>query len=224
MACLIGIVVFIAVTVMMKESLRLDEAQSIWQTSHSLQGTLEVVAQDVHMPMYHILLHYWMVFFGTSVEAVRSMSLLFLIACIPALYLLARTILNRGWALVVITVFALSPFMNWYASEARMYTLLTLFAILSQYFFVRILQGKQGWGGYALTAILGAYSHYFFMFTLAAQAIFYLFNRKQFKPGSLKRFILTAGGVVVGIAPWIYYFISQGAASNTRPQLPTPST
>lgn len=224
LAVLIATVVFISIFFMMKESLRLDEAQSIWQTSHSLRGTLEIVAQDVHMPMYHVLLHYWMIVFGTGVEAVRSMSLVFFAACIPVLYLLSRTLLNRGWSLVVVTLFALSPFMNWYGSEARMYTLLTFFALLSQYFYVRILQGKQGWGGYAVTAIIGAYSHYFFMFTLAAQAIFYLLNRKKFSPGSLKRFILTAVGVVIAIAPWIYYFISEGAAGNTRPQLPTPSS
>lgn len=221
---LIQVVIFIAFNVMMKESLRLDEAQSIWQTSHSLGGTLAVVAEDVHMPMYHVLLHYWMILFGTGVEAVRSMSLLFFVLCIPVLYLLARTILNRSWSLVTVTLFALAPFMNWYGSEARMYTLLTLFALLSQYFYVRILQGKQGWGGYVITAILGAYSHYFFLFTLAAQAIFYLFNRKKFPAGSFKKFIFTAIAVVAGMAPWIYYFFVQGLASNTRPILPTPST
>ncbi len=217
-------VVALALLVMMKEGLRLDEAQSIWQTSHSLAGTLEIVAQDVHMPMYHILLHYWMILFGTSEQAVRSLSLMFFVACIPTLYLLARLLLNRGWSLVVVTLFALSPFMNWYASEARMYTLLTFFALLSQYFFVRILQGKQGWGGYAITAILGAYTHYFFLFTLAAQALFYFFNRKKFQADSLKRFILVALGVVLAISPWIYYFVTQGAANNTRPMLPSPST
>lgn len=224
LATLAMVVIYIAITITMKESLRLDEAQSIWQTSHSLTGTLEIVAQDVHMPMYHILLHYWMIIFGSGIEAVRSMSLLFFIACIPVLYLLARTLLNRGWSLVVVTMFALSPFMSWYASEARMYTLLTFFALLSQYFYTRILQGKQGWGGYAITAILGVFSHYFFLFTLAAQAIFYLFNRQKFKRGSLKKFIFIAIGVAAAMAPWIYYFVQQGAASNTRPMLATPST
>lgn len=224
LAVLMTGVALVSYMVMMKESLRLDEAQSIWQTAHSLRGTLEVVAQDVHMPMYHVLLHYWMLLFGSSVETVRTMSLVFFLACIPVLYLLARTLLARKWSLVVVTLFAISPFMNWYGSEARMYTLLTFFALLSQYFFTRILQRKQGWGGYVITAILGAYSHYFFLFTLAAQGLFYLFNRKKFKPGTFKRLALTAVAVVAAMAPWILYFVSEGAASNTRPQLPTPST
>ena len=221
---LIGAAVAISFLVMMRESLRLDEAQSIWQTSHSLSRTLEIVAQDVHMPLYHILLHYWMVVFGSGVEAVRSMSLIFFLASIPVLYLLARTLLSRNWSLVLIGLFVLSPFMSWYGSETRMYTLLTFFALLSQYFFTRILQGKQGWGGYAITAILGAFSHYFFFFTLAAQGIYYLVNRNKFAPGTFKRLVLVAIGIIVAISPWIYYFISQGAANNTRPQLPVPST
>ena len=218
------VVVAISLLFVIQESLRLDEAQSIWQTSHSLSETLNIVANDVHVPLYHILLHYWMVIFGTGVETVRAMSLVFFLASIPLMYILARTILGRGWSLTVVTLFALSPFMNWYANEARMYTLLAMFAILSQYFYIRILQGKAGWGGYALTVILGVYSHYFFLFTLMAQAIFYLFNRKKFPVGTLKKFIFTAVGVVLSLTPWILFFIKNGAASNTRPLLQTPST
>ncbi len=220
---MLGVVLF-SFMVMMGESLRLDEAQSIWQTSHSLRETLAIVAEDVHVPLYHIMLHYWMILFGTSEIAVRSMSLLFSVATIPIFYLLSREILPRGWSLVATTLIALSPFMLWYANEARMYTLLTFFAVLSQYFFIRILQGKQGWGGYALTAIIGVYTHYFFFFTLAAQGLFYILNRGAFKKGSLKKFILVAFGAAAAISPWVYYFVQKGAASNTRPMLPLPST
>lgn len=221
---LVGVVLVISYYFMMNESIRLDEAQSIWQSSHSLGRTLEIVAQDVHVPMYHILLHYWMIIFGTGVEAARAMSMLFFVLSIFVVYLLARTVLSLRWALVLATLFALSPFMNWYANEARMYTLLTFFTLLSQYFFVRILQHKQGWGGYAITAIIGVYSHYFFLFTLLAQAAYYLFNRKKFSAGSFKKFIAVAVGSLLSLVPWIYYFVQQGSADNTRPLLQTPST
>jgi len=221
---LVGAVLTISYMFMMGESIRLDEAQSIWQSSHSLGRTLEIVAQDVHVPMYHILLHYWMVIFGTSVEAARYMSLLFFTLSIFIVYLLARTVLSIRWSLVLTTLFALSPFMSWYANEARMYTLLTFFTLLSQYFFTRILQHKQGWGGYAITAIIGVYSHYFFLFTLAAQAIYFLFNRALFPKGSLKKFIAIAIASLLSLMPWVYYFIQQGAAGNTRPLLQSPST
>ncbi len=35
------------------QSLRLDEAQSLWQTSHASWKILSIVAQDVHVPLYH---------------------------------------------------------------------------------------------------------------------------------------------------------------------------
>lgn len=206
------------------ESIRLDESQSIWQTSHSLSYTLQIVAQDVHMPLYHIILHYWMQVFGTGIEAVRSLSLIFFILTIPLVYLLSRTVLTRPWALLITGLFSFAPFMNWYANEARMYTLLALFSVANQYFFVKILQKRKGWIGYALTAIVGAYSHYFFVFNLITQAIFYLFNRASFQPGALKRFVAVAVGLVLAVSPWIYYFISEGAANNTRPLIEAPTT
>ncbi|MFI5212499.1 MAG: glycosyltransferase family 39 protein [Candidatus Saccharimonadales bacterium] len=221
---LIAAVIAVSFLFLIHDSLRLDEAQSIWQASHSLTGTLYVVAQDVHVPMYHILLHYWMVVFGTGVAATRAMSLLFFVLSIPTMYLLARTILSRPWALTVTTLFAFSPFMNWYANETRMYSLLVLFSLLNQYFFSRIVQHKKGWAGYALTAIFGVYSHYFFLFNLITQALFYLFNRKKFAPGTFIKLSLTAFGVVVSLAPWLYYFVTLGLASNTRPLLQAPST
>ena len=37
---------------LMHESLRLDEAQSLWPSSRSFGGVLYIVAQDVHVPLY----------------------------------------------------------------------------------------------------------------------------------------------------------------------------
>ena len=220
---LMGVVGIIS-SFLMSTSLRLDEAQSIWQTSHSLPETLRIVANDVHVPLYHILLHYWMILFGSGVVSVRSLSLAFFLASIPLLYPLARTLLSRRWSLTIVTIFSLSPFVSWYGSEARMYTLLLFFAILSQYFFVRILHHKPAWLGYGATVVIGVYSHYFFMFTLAAQALYFVLNYTKFKPGSFKRFVVVAVLAGASLAPWLYYFITQGAASTTRPAIQSPST
>jgi hypothetical protein len=105
-----------------------------------------------------------------------------------------------------------------------MYTLLLFVTALNQLFYLRILKTGKGWFWYGLTAIIGAYSHYFFMFNLAAEALYYLYNRKQFKPGSFKKFIAVAVAVVLSLLPWLMYVYSLGSASGTRPQLPRPST
>lgn len=220
---MLGVVV-ISQLLLVEQSLRLDEAQSMWQTSHSIGDTLRVVAQDVHVPLYHVILHFWQLYFGNSLFTVRLLSLLFLLATIPVVYVLGKQVLRPGWALFAASVYSFLPFMNWYGNEGRMYTLLAFFATLSQLYFVRIIQGKKSWRGYGLTAIVGAYSHYFFSFNLATQGIFYLANRKQFERGSLKRFITVAVLVIMSLLPWLLYFHSLGSGKNTSPLLSRPST
>ena len=45
------------------ESLRLDEAQSIWQASHSIEFIKEYMLKNVHLPLHNTLLHFWIEFF-----------------------------------------------------------------------------------------------------------------------------------------------------------------
>ncbi len=223
LACLIG-AGLISRFVLIDNSLRLDEAQSLWQTSHSIRGTLYVVALDVHVPLYHMLLHFWQLYFGNGVQTARLMSLALFGINIPVFYLLARRILSVNWALFAVVAFSFSPFMNWYANEARMYTLLALVATLSQYYFIRIIQRQKGWIGYMLTAIIGAYCHYFFFFNLAIQGLFFLANRRRFAKGSFLRFVGVALLAIAAIAPWLIYFQSLGAGKNTSPHLVRPSS
>lgn len=224
-ACMVGAVA-ISRLFLIHNSLRLDEAQSLWQTSHSLGGTLKVVAQDVHVPLYHLLLHFWQLYVGQSVETARTLSLIFFLLSIPVVYALARRLLSVKWSLLVVILFSFSPFMNWYANESRMYTLLVLMATLSQYYFLRLIEsrGKSGWLGYSLTAMVGIYSHYFFVFTLLCQGIYFLIARRHFVRGTLRRFVILAAVLAVELAPWLYYFRSLGSASNTSPSLPKPSS
>ena len=217
-------VVAISQLVLAGQSLRLDEAQSMWQTSHSIGDTLRVVAQDVHVPLYHIILHFWQLYFGNGVATIRLLSLIFFLATIPLVYLLGKQVLKSGWALFAAVLYSFLPFMNWYSNEGRMYTLLACMATLSQLYFIRIMQGKKSWRGYGLTAIIGAYSHYFFSFNLATQGIFYLVNRKRFAPGSLKRFVIVGFLVALSLLPWLLYFHSLGSGKNTSPLLTRPST
>jgi mannosyltransferase len=222
---LIGILSFVIYYVpLANESLRLDESQSIWQTSHSLKETLFIVAQDVHVPLYHIIFHFWITIFGTSTAVIRLLSFIFFLLSLPFIYLLGRTILNKPWSLTVVGLIALSPFISWYANEARMYTLLGLMSVICQYLFIRIMRGqKNSWPWYVAVCVVGAYSHYFFMFNLASQALFFFFNLKKFPKGSLLRFVGTALTVAAALSPWIIYFVSMGAASNTKPNIAPPT-
>src|SRR3954469_3864383 len=109
---LIAFIVAMAFLVFSHQSLRLDESQSLWQTSHTPSKILNIIAQDVHVPLYHFLLHFWQLFLGNSVIAGRALSLIFFLASIPAMYALGRRALGKkSSALFATTLFAISPFM-----------------------------------------------------------------------------------------------------------------
>jgi len=214
------------------QSLRLDEAQSLWQSGRSIGYIFNLVAQDVHVPLYHVLLHFWRIAFGDTILEARLMSLVFYILSIPALYALGTLAYNRRVGFFVAFLFSISPFMNWYGNEIRMYTLFTFFVILNQYFFVKILKGSGNdrehsdhiWALYTLTAILGVFSHYFFFLSLASQAVFYFMQKDLFPPGSLKRFVYAMAIVGVVFLPWALYVLHLGQAANQEPLLAVPTT
>ncbi|MBX4191952.1 glycosyltransferase family 39 protein [Candidatus Parcubacteria bacterium] len=207
------------------QSLRLDEAQSLWQTSRSATDILTLVAQDVHVPLYHELLHYWRLFTVDSVEFARLLSLLFYLASVPLLYRLGAMVYGARAGFFAATLFAISPFMNWYGNEIRMYTLFTMLVILNQYFYIKIMHKENSaWLGYITTALLGVFSHYFFFINLFAQMVFFFWRRKLFPPGAFVKFCFTATVVVLSFLPWAVYVWYQGQAGFAEPVLPIPDT
>src|SRR3989338_809719 len=77
------------------ESLRLDEAQSIWQASHSIEFIKEYMLKNVHLPLHNTLLHFWIEFFGTSEPAVRLLAVIPGMITLPFLYLLSKEIFRE---------------------------------------------------------------------------------------------------------------------------------
>ena len=75
--------VFFGLVVFGHTSLRLDEAQSLFQTQRDIPGMLNLVAQDVHVPGYHTLLHFWQLLFGQDIYVARILSLIFFVVLVP---------------------------------------------------------------------------------------------------------------------------------------------
>lgn len=223
---LVGFVLILSAFVFSRQSLRLDESQSIWQSSHSLLDTYRIIAGDVHVPLYDTLLHFWLVIFGTAVSTGRLLSLIFFLLCIPALYRLGSYAYDRNVGLLATALFCISPFMNWYGNETRMYSIFVLIAILNQLYFLKLWREKTSvsWFWYAVTALFGIYTHYFFGLILVTQALFYFLNRDIFAKDDLKRFLRTAVVIFVAIAPWLLYVYHRGQIGNSTPMIPVPTT
>lgn len=226
------------------QSIRLDESQSIWLASKPVDALLKLTSEDVHVPLYSAILHLWMQLFGTNIVVVRLLSLIFFAATLPVLYKVISESSNRKIALLTVAFFAFSPFIIWYTSEARMYTLFTFVTSINHLFFLRFFQseGKKGKLGYFLSLIAGFYTHYFFLFLVATQIIF-VFSRFAWqvkkdmntkglffhyivlmRKGLPFQMALIIGGAFIFFLPWVWYVLQQGGASNTQPLIPPPTS
>jgi uncharacterized membrane protein len=155
------------------------------------------------------------------------MSLLFFVGTIVMTYVAASYAFGRrGVGLFAALLVTLSPFMNWYGSEARMYTMLAFMATLHAYLFLKLMRvgGWKNWLVWTLVAIVGVYTHYFFIFVLIAEFVAMIVTRKQFVGQRPIRTMIIAGVITAAsLLPWLLYVYSLGFASNTQPALTEPS-
>ncbi|MBL7196807.1 MAG: glycosyltransferase family 39 protein [Candidatus Omnitrophica bacterium] len=142
-------------------------------------------------PLYYAILSGWIRLFGLSEISLRFPSLLFSLACIPVIFLLGKELFNKSAGLYASLIIALSPFHLWYAQEARPYSIMVFFGLLSAYFQTLFMKREQNkfLYFYAISSICGLYSNYHYIFLLITQLLWCLiFSGKRW---SLKRFIVS---------------------------------
>ncbi len=182
-----------------------DEAFSYILAKRNIFDIIILTAKDFNPPLYYLLLHFWMKLFGWSEISLRSFSLIFFWATVYVCMHFIEDILKikgkKSWIYLILII--LNPLLNYYAFEARMYTLFTFFATLSFYSFFRKKNHL-----YLLSTILGLYTHYFMIFVLASQAVYiwYISKKYNIPHKSLKKMILTPLYV---FAPWLLFVLIQ---------------
>lgn len=217
--------------VLQSQSIRLDESQSLWISTKSIFSILKFTAEDVHVPLYNLTLHFWVQTFGNNIHSARLLSFMFFLINLPVLYKLAKDFFNGNVAVLTVSLFVLSPFIIWFTSEVRMYTLFTLVATINNLFFLKFIrsEGLQGKLGYLLSTVTGFYTHYFFIFILITQIIYITWiSFRRFDQVNKRKFFYTYTAFVllalICFIPWIGYALSLGFAANTQPVIPSPTT
>jgi 4-amino-4-deoxy-L-arabinose transferase-like glycosyltransferase len=199
-----------------------DEGWSLYFASADVGTLLERTAVDIHPPLYYMLLHLWIGLFGSSVVAVRLLSVLIGVATVPVLYLVARRLMGEGGGLVAAFLLAISPFHIYYSQEVRMYGLVALFGLGATYFALRWSGGpasgsRWGWLGYILAATAALYSQYYAAFLLLALNLAVLIQwfrapSTEAREGGSRQWVRTllpwlAAQMMVAVLylPWLWY-------------------
>ena len=194
-----------------------DEGNSARLAERSIDLIIDGARGDIHPPGYYLALHYWRAVFGESEAALRSLSALAGVSLVIVTFLAAR----RLFADVVVgqvaaALVAINPFLVYFGQEARMYSLLALWAMaLTWALLVWWQQGSQSvrarpWplALYALFAVAGLYTHYAFAFVMLAQGLtvglWVLDSRTSPKPlHRLSSLVVAYLAVVVLYLPWL---------------------
>ncbi len=125
------------------QSIWLDEGISYWNQKQP-DMIAWIAVKDVHPPLYFWLLHGWIQLTGTTVVAMRMFSALAAMVSVAAVVPLARLIArNRSWdeywviPILAALLLALSDLEISLAQDVRMYSLRTLLALASVFFYLR---------------------------------------------------------------------------------------
>jgi len=185
-------------------------------------GTAELF-ENVHGPIYALLLHAWGSLAGDSEWALRFPSAIAGAATVPAMAWLATRWLGREVAVPAAWLTAGSPFLVWYSQEARNYSLLVLATVVASALMLelreRVRPGRLA--GYVLAAAVGALSNFAFLFALPVHVRWWFSGE-----GRARRLAWSLAALVVlaaVMAPWLPQAFRTWDWSRLSPGRETPS-
>lgn len=211
-----------------------DEIANFNYSRGDLQSVFQAIRLDPNMALYDLLASGWIHLFPQASDAkLRSLSVIFSVISIPAVYWLGKAILpkqKKGIAIGLVTAFlvTLNAFHVQYAQEFRAYSLIFLLTVLSTACFIKMVlvsDGEAHWIiGYALFSAAAVYSHFYTLFLIAAQwiSLSYFLFQKPLRIDLFKRVLFSGLGIAVLVAPIGVTALQLGPGGIAWISLPTP--
>lgn len=205
-----------------------DEAFSILLAQKPFFDIIRIAARDFSPPLYFLLLRVWIIMFGVSEVATRSLSVIFYILTLCTIFFIIRhfTRLNKWLILMSLTLMgSIHPLMMNNAFETRMYSMIAWLTTLSWYMLLR-----KKWGLYVLVTLAGLYTQYFMVIVVGAQVLYILLKLLIEKKNilhtiqkNLVPFVLLLSPLFLFI-PWILFVLaSHNLTSSQSFWIPKPT-
>ena len=161
------------------------------------KSLLEILAslfcEDFHVPLYFVLLHYWIKIFGQSDFTLRVLGCILTTCSIPVCFYVVKNLFgNKTCAYLSALFLAIQAFNIHYSTEVRFYGMSITLILLSSYFFAKLVQNILHIRyaiGYLLSSILLLYTYNFSFMFVFCQFIIGLVYILLKKKESLFKFI-----------------------------------
>jgi len=140
-------------------------------------------ADQNNHPLFSLMAHISVQLFGESAWTLRLPALLFGLASLWALFLLGRVVTDKREAILATILMAVSYHHVWFSQNARGYTGLLFWGLLSTWLFMKGSRKNtlSIWIAYAASVALGMYTHLTTIFILASHVIIYSFHVLKYK-------------------------------------------
>jgi mannosyltransferase len=217
------VVVLVASLVMRfwtRSDLWLDEALTVNIARLPIHEIPSFLKRDGAPPLFYVLLHFWMGWFGTSDEAVRALPGVIGVVTVPCAWLAGRRLGGRpaGWAAMLLV--ATSPFAIRYDTETRMYSLIVLLTVLGFLALDRSIRRPRAGNLVAVAVVTGLllYTHYWSLYLIGTVLLWLAWvawrGRPEWKRGARASLVAGAIGCLTFI-PWLPIFLFQSAHTGT---------
>lgn len=202
-----------------------DEAIAIGIAAHPVGQLPHYLVNDGSPPLYYVMLHYWMGLFGRSEVATHALSLIAAVLAVPASWWSGTRLFGRWAGRGAAALVATCAYLDYYATETRMYSWLVLTAILAVTCFVLAYRGAglRYWVAAAVLMAAILYFQYYGLYLLAATVAVGTVAAWRSRSWAQLRATLVYGLVcAAAFAPWVPQFLYQ--LENTgAPWAPRPS-
>lgn len=181
-----------------------DEGISVGIASQPLSRIPALLRLDSAPPGYYLILHVWMAVFGRTPAATHLLSLVAAVAAVATIGWSARRLCGDRVAVVAVLMAGVDPFLWWYGTETRMYSLVVLVTTAAGTLYLDALK-RGGWGrstASVLCASAATYLHDWAWFVVAALVVIgiaQVVRGRESRPA----FVICFGlGCVVLYLPW----------------------
>lgn len=191
---------------LIEQSYWLDELVSIKISNpkNSLNTVIEETLKGAP-PLFQILLWYWFKLLNFNEFNGRLFSVFFGSISLPLFYLLGKELFNKNVGLFALIIASTNQFLIYFSQEARAYSLLLFFTLLSTILFVRnIIRDKnKNYYIYLFIILCTIYTHYYGFLILGFHLIILVLFYKE-----KNKFKLLSIGLIIIVVSTIPLFLT----------------
>lgn len=158
-------------------------------------------------PLHYVLLSFWYRLVGDEFIHYRLFSVLVFLLTLPFLFLLAKEMFGSkraGW--IAVSLYSVSPFIHYFAQEARYYILWAFLLVAIHYFIFMAARYKKTkwWVWYVVFSVLSLYASVLTGFMIFQHLLFIWFVKKELR----WKFMLVSLSIFLFYSPWLIYLIN----------------